>query len=43
MQKWHEWLKDVKNKDEKKKMEEMRQQKVEQMIKECRRQCWTSA
>ena len=32
MQKWHEWLKYMK-KDEQKKMEEMHQQKVEQMIK----------
>ena len=33
MQKWHEWLKCMKKMDEKKKMEEMHQQKVEQMIK----------
>ena len=32
MQKWHEWLKYMRKKDEKKKMEEMHQQKVEQMI-----------
>ena len=33
MQKWHEWLKYMKKKDdEKKKMEEMHQQKVEQVI-----------
>ena len=33
MQKWYEWLEYVKKKDEKKKVEEMHQQKVEQMIK----------
>ena len=33
MQKWYNWLEDVKKKDEKKKMEEMHQHKVEQVIK----------
>ena len=32
MQKWYEWLEYVKRKDEKKKMEEMHQHRVEQMI-----------
>ena len=32
MQKWYHWLEDMK-KDEKEKMEEMHQEKVEQMIK----------
>ena len=41
-QEWYEWLEYMK-KDEKKKMEEMHQHKVEQMIKKSRRQCWTSA
>ena len=33
MQKWYEWLEEVKKKDEKEKMEEMHQHKVAQMIK----------
>ena len=33
MQKWYEWLEYVKRKDEKEKMEDMHQHKVEQMIK----------
>ena len=33
MQKWYHWLEDMKKKDEKGKMEEMHQKKVEQMIK----------
>ena len=33
MQKWYHWLEDMKKKDEKEKMEEMHQKKVEQMIK----------
>ena len=33
MQKWYNWLEDMKKKDEKKKMEEMHQHKVEQVIK----------
>ena len=33
LQKWYEWLENMKKKDEKKKVEEMHQQKVEQMIK----------
>ena len=33
MQKWYEWLEDMKKKDEKEKMEEMHRKKVEQMIK----------
>ena len=32
MQKWYDWLKDMKKKDEKEKMKEMHQQKVAQMI-----------
>ena len=33
LQKWHEWLKYMKMKDEEEKMKEMHQQKVEHMIK----------
>ena len=33
MHEWYEWLEYMKKKDEKKKVEEMHQQKVEQMIK----------
>ena len=32
MQKWYEWLEYMKKKDEKKKMEEVHQHKMEQMI-----------
>ena len=43
MQKWYAWLEFVKNKNEKKKMDEMHQHKVEQMIKSAAWQCRTSA
>ena len=33
MQKWFEWLEEMKKKDEKEKTEEMHQQKVAQMIR----------
>ena len=33
MQKWYHWLEDMKKNDEKEKMEEEHQKKVEQMIK----------
>ena len=33
MQKWYDWLEKMKKEDEKKKMEEMHQQKATQMIK----------
>ena len=33
MHKWDEWLEEMKKKDERKKMEELHQQKVNQMIK----------
>ena len=33
MQKWYNWLEEMKKKDEKEKMEEMHQHKVAQMIK----------
>ena len=33
MQKWYDWLREMKKKDEVKKMEEVRQRKVSQMIK----------
>ena len=33
MQKWYDWLEEMNKKDERKKMEELHQQKVNQMIK----------
>ena len=40
MQKWYEWLEEMKKKDEKEKMEGMYQHKV---VPECGRKCWTLA
>ena len=40
MQKWYEWLEEMKKKDEKEKMEGMHQHKV---VPECGRKCWTLA
>ena len=37
MQKWYEWLEHVKKKDEKGKMEDLHQRKVEKDDQECRR------
>ena len=42
MQKWYGWLEHMKKKDEKGKMEEMHQRKVQKMIKSAEVECWTS-
>ena len=43
MQKWYVWLEEMKKKDERKRIEELHQQKVNQMMKECGSQCWNAA
>ena len=43
MQKWYNWLEEMKKKDEKEKMEEMHKRKMAQMIKKCGRKRGTLA